>query len=54
MTLLLLKKYKDKLENDNLNTATRAILIEIIDDLKKIESEIEATNQYFEDFFNSL
>lgn len=54
MISCLLNKYKTKLENNNLNISTRAILMEIVDDLEKIQAEIETTNQYFEDFYNCL
>lgn len=50
----LLEKYEARLENDNLNTAARAVLIEIVEDLKKVQADDEAMDQYFEDFKNSL
>ncbi|MGL4933967.1 MAG: hypothetical protein ACRC51_00700 [Cetobacterium sp.] len=50
----LLEKYMAKLDNDNLNTATRAVVMEIVEDLKKVQADDEAMDQYFEDFKNSL
>lgn len=51
--LSLLDKYKAMLE-DELNTEARAIVIEIVNDLEKIQAETEALDLYFEDLSNSL
>ncbi|MEG0236537.1 MAG: hypothetical protein RR191_05415 [Cetobacterium sp.] len=50
----LLEKYKAKLENDNLNTAARAVIMDIVKDLEMVQAESEALDQYFEDVSNSL
>ena len=50
----MLEKYKAKLENENLNTGARAVIMEIVVDLEKVLAENEAMDQYFEDISNSL
>ncbi len=50
----MLEKYRAKLENENLNTGARAVIMEIVTDLEKVQAEIEAEDQYFEDVSNSL
>lgn len=52
--MMLLDKYKAMLDNDNLNTAARAVVIEIVKDLEMVLAENEAEDQYFEDISNSL
>ncbi|WP_432204406.1 hypothetical protein ACQ9ZF_04945 [Cetobacterium somerae] len=52
--MMLLDKYKTMLENENLNTAARAVIMEIVKDLEEVQAENEAEDQYFEDFSNSL
>lgn len=52
--MILLDKYKAMLDNDNLNTAARAVVIEIVKDLEMVLAENEAMDQYFEDNSNSL
>lgn len=50
----MLEKYRAKLENENLNTAARAVTMEIIADLEMVLAENKAMDQYFEDVSNSL
>ncbi|MGL5854181.1 MAG: hypothetical protein ACRCYA_02975 [Cetobacterium sp.] len=52
--MMLLDKYKAMLDNDNLNTVARAVVIEIVKDLEMVLAENEAEDQYFEDVSNSL
>ncbi len=35
----MLEKYKAKLENENLNTGARAVIMEIVADLEKVLAE---------------
>lgn len=50
----ILEKYRAKLTNENLNTGARAVIMEIVEDLERVQAENEALDQYFEDSSNSL